>query len=194
MTHRILWLTLATGLLAACSSTTSFTDAELSQAATQGNGKAQYELAKRLASQPDYPNAMHWMQQAAEQSGPLAADQHVRANAAWQVGEWYQAGLGEPKNPALATQWWQRSARLGNSNASYQLGLMCQEQHQGKLVSECLDWFEKAAKQDHAEAQLILGQWYATQQGADEDAVKWLEKAAELGNRDAQYQLGKRYE
>ncbi|MGL4890200.1 MAG: DUF2950 family protein, partial [Aeromonas veronii] len=103
MTHRILWLTLATGLLAACSSTTSFTDAELSQAATQGNGKAQYELAKRLASQPDYPNAMHWMQQAAEQSGPLAADQQVRANAAWQVGVWYQAGLGEPKNPALAT-------------------------------------------------------------------------------------------
>ena len=59
----------------ACSSTTSLTDAELSNAATQGNGKAQYELAKRLASQPDYPNAMHWMQQAAEQSGPLAADE-----------------------------------------------------------------------------------------------------------------------
>lgn len=67
----------------ACSSTTSLTDAELSNAATQGNGKAQYELAKRLASQPDYPNAMHWMQQAAEQSGPLAADEQVRANAAW---------------------------------------------------------------------------------------------------------------
>ena len=85
---------------------------------------------------------MHWMQQAAEQSGPLAADQQIRASAAWQVGDWYQAGLGEPKNPALATQWWQRSARLGNTNASYRLGLMCQEQHQGKLVSECLDWFE----------------------------------------------------
>ena len=28
-------------------------------------------------------NAMHWMQQAAEQSGPLAADEQVRANAAW---------------------------------------------------------------------------------------------------------------
>ena len=67
----------------ACFSTTSLTDAELSNAATQGNGKAQYELAKRLASQPDYPNAMHWMQQAAEQSGPLAADEQVRANAAW---------------------------------------------------------------------------------------------------------------
>ena len=194
MTHRALWLALTASILTACSATAPRTDAELSQAAKQGDGRAQYELAKRLASQPNYPNAMHWMQQAAEQSGPLAADQQIRANAAWQVGDWYQAGLGEPKNPALAAQWWQRSARLGNTHASYRLGLMCQEQHQGKLVSECLDWFEKAAKQDHAEAQLILGQWYAKQQGADEDAVKWLEKAAELGNRDAQYQLGKRYE
>ncbi|MBR7629535.1 SEL1-like repeat protein [Aeromonas popoffii] len=196
MTNRILWLALAlaAGMLAACSSTTSLTDAELSQAATQGNGKAQYELAKRLAAQPDYPNAMHWMQQAAEQSGPLAADQQIRANAAWQVGDWYQAGLGEPKNPALANQWWQRSARLGNTHASYRLGVMCQEQHQGKLVSECLDWFEQAAKRDHAEAQLVLARWYSKQPGADADAVKWLEKAAELGNRDAQYLLGQRYE
>ncbi|MBR7627749.1 SEL1-like repeat protein [Aeromonas popoffii] len=193
MTHRALWLALAASMLAACSSTASLTDAELSQVAKQGDGRAQYKLAKRLATQPDYPNAMHWMQQAAEQSGPLAADQQIRANAAWQVGDWYQAGLGEPKNPALATQWWQRSARLGNTHASYRLGLMCQEQHQGKLVSECLDWFEQAAKRDHADAQLVLARWYSKQPRADTDAVKWLEQAAEQGNRDAQYLLGERY-
>lgn len=137
---------------------------------------------------------MHWMQQAAEQSGPLAADKELRASAAWQVGDWYQAGLGEPKNPALATQWWQRSARLGNTNANYRLGLVCQEQHEGKLVSECLDWFEQAAKRDHTEAQLSLARWYSKQPGADADAVKWLERAANLGNRDAQYLLGERYQ
>ncbi|QXB28232.1 sel1 repeat family protein [Aeromonas sp. FDAARGOS 1405] len=193
MTYRVLCLAVAVSVLAACSSTAPRTDAELSQAAKQGDGRAQYELARRLATQPDYPNAMHWMQQAAEQSGPLAADQQIRANAAWQVGDWYQAGLGEPKNPALATQWWQRSARLGNTHASYRLGVMCQEQHQGKLVSECLDWFEQAAKRDHADAQLVLARWYSTQPGADTDAVKWLERSAELGNRDAQYLLGERY-
>ncbi|WP_421178752.1 tetratricopeptide repeat protein [Aeromonas enteropelogenes] len=194
MTHRALLLALVASMLAACSSTAPRTDAELSQAAKQGDGRAQYELAKRLASQPDYPNAMHWMQQAAEQSGPLAADQQIRANAAWQVGDWYQAGLGEPKNPVLATQWWQRSSRLGNTNANYRLGLVCQEQHEGKLVSECLDWFEQAAKRDHTEAQLILARWYSKQPGADADAVKWLERAANLGNRDAQYLLGERYQ
>ncbi|PJG59335.1 tetratricopeptide repeat protein [Aeromonas cavernicola] len=193
MNVRILSLILATSGLVACS-TTPPTDTELAQGAAQGNGNAQYELAKRLAAKPDYPNAMHWMQQAAQSSGPEAAGQSVRANAAWQVGEWYRSGLGEPKNPALAEQWWQRAARLGNSQASYQLGLNCQQRYQGKLASECLDWFEQGARRDHAPSQLVLGQWYARQPGAEVDAIKWLEKAAELGNGDAQYQLGLRYE
>lgn len=76
MTHQALWLALAASMLAGCSSTAPRTDAELSQAAKQGDGLAQYELAKRLAKQPDYPNAMHWMQQASQQSGPLAVTVH----------------------------------------------------------------------------------------------------------------------
>ncbi|MUG31029.1 hypothetical protein FRN27_22245 [Aeromonas salmonicida] len=39
MTHRALWLALAASMLAACTSTTSFSDAELSQAAKQGDGR-----------------------------------------------------------------------------------------------------------------------------------------------------------
>lgn len=194
MTYRTLWLVLASHWLAACTATTSQTESELTQAARQGQGKAQYELAHRLAAKPDYPEAMRWMKQAAQQTGPLAADAQLRGKAALQVGSWYQAGLGEPKHPGLARQWWQRSAKLGNADASYQLGLDCRQRYKGKLVSECLDWFEQAAKREHAGAQLTLGGWYAGQAGADEDAVKWLEKAAEQGNRDAQFQLGSRYE
>ncbi|MFB3239724.1 tetratricopeptide repeat protein [Aeromonas salmonicida] len=194
MTYRALWLALASSWLTACTTTASLTESELSQTAQQGHGKAQYELAKRLAAKPDYPEAMRWMKQAAQQSGPLAADSDTRGEAALQVGRWYQSGLGEPKSPTLAKDWWQRAAKLGNREASYQLGMDCQLHHKGKLVSECLDWFEQAAKQDHAQAQLILGQWYAKQSGADTEAIKWLEKAAEQGNRDAQYQLGLRYE
>lgn len=194
MTYRTLCLVLASHWLAACSTTTPQTESDLFQAAQQGQGKAQYELANRLAAKPDYPEAMRWMKLAADQVGPLAADADIRGKAALQVGSWYQAGLGEPKNPVLAKQWWQRSAKLGNAEASYQLGQDCRQRHKGKLASECLDWLEQAAKRDHANAQLALGQWYAGQVGADEDAVKWLEKAAEQGNRDAQFQLGARYE
>ena len=182
-------------MLVGCANQLNYlSDTKLQNAAQQGQGKAQYELANRLAAKPDYPEAMRWMKQAADQVGPLAADADIRGKAALQVGSWYQAGLGEPKNPALARQWWQRSAKLGNSEASYQLGQECRQRHKGKLTSECLDWFEQAAKRDHGNAQLVLGQWYAGQAGADEEAVKWLEKAAEQGNRDAQFQLGTRYE
>lgn len=194
MVYRALLSILVSNMLIACTTTTSLTESELSQAAQQGQGKAQYELANRLAAKPDYPEAMRWMKQSADQTGPLAADVDIRGKAALQVGSWYQAGLGEPKNPRLAHEWWQRSAKLGNRDASYQLGKECQRQHQDKLVSVCLDWFEQAAKRDHAGAQLILGEWYASQPGADADAVQWLEKAAEQGNRDAQYRLGLRYE
>lgn len=101
---------LAVALLAGCATTSSsVSDVELAQEAKQGNGKAQYELAKRMAAQSDYPHAMHWMQQAASQSGPLAADNKVRGAAALQVGHWYQ------------------------------LGLFCRSEHQGKLASDCLD-------------------------------------------------------
>lgn len=194
MTYRTLCLVLASHWLAACSTTTPQTESDLFQAAQQGQGKAQYELANRLAAKPDYPEAMRWMKQAAEQAGLLAADADMRGKAALQVGNWYQAGLGEPKSPKQASGWWQRSAKLGNPDASYRLGMECRQQHKGKLANECLDWFEQAAKRDHASAQLILGQWYAGQAGSDEEAVKWLEKAAEQGNRDAQFQLGARYE
>jgi uncharacterized protein len=193
MNKKMSLLILSVSWLAGCA-TQSMTENELQQAAQQGQGKAQYELANRLAAKPDYPEAMRWMRLAVDQSGPLAADADIRGKAALQVGSWYQAGLGEPKNPKLAHDWWQRSAKLGNRDASYRLGVDCQQQHQGKLVSDCLNWFEQAAKQDHAEAQLILSQWYAKQPGADADAIEWLEKAAEQGNREAQYQLGLRYE
>ncbi len=175
-------------IVTGCSvNTLPVTEQQLLLASQQGQGKAQYELAKRLVTKPDYPEAMRWMKQAADQVGPLAADVDIRGRAALQVGSWYQAGLGEPKNPVLAKQWWQRSAKLGNGEASYQLGQECRQRHKGKLASECLDWFEQAAKRDHGNAQLVLGQWYAGQAGADEEAVKWLEKAAEQGNRDAQF-------
>ncbi len=153
-------------LMFGCSvSPVNVSESELTQAAQQGQGKAQYELANRLAAKPDYPEAMRWMKQAADQVGPLAADADIRGKAALQVGSWYQAGLGEPKNPVLAKQWWQRSAKLGNGEASYQLGQDCRQRHNGKLATECLDWFEQAAKRDHANAQLALGQWYAGQGG-----------------------------
>lgn len=181
-------------LLAGCTSQSSHvSDAELQTAAQQGQGQAQYELAERLAAKPDYPAAMGWMKRASE-LGTLNTDAELRGKAALQVGNWYQAGLGEPRNLTRAREWWQNAARLGNEEAGYQLGLDCQTRHGGKLVEECLDWLTPAAEEGHAQAQLLLGQWYATQPDGSEEALHWLTASAKRGDRQAQYQLGQRYE
>ncbi|PWC22097.1 MULTISPECIES: tetratricopeptide repeat protein [Brenneria] len=180
--------------LASCQTPlSSMSEAELLNAANRGNGEAQYQLANQLAARSQYADAMRWMRQAAERSQP-AAKRETRAAAALQVGDWYQAGLGEPKNGPQARRWWTLSSRLGNGEAGYRLGMDCQARNQGKLAAECIDAFETAASNDYAPAQLVVAQWHATRSGGEADAVAWLQKAADQGNRDAQYQLALRYE
>ncbi|MEH0833027.1 tetratricopeptide repeat protein [Pectobacterium cacticida] len=172
---------------------TSLPETELITLANRGNGEAQYYLAKTLAERARYTEAMQWMKKATERSG-LSGNQDVRGAAALQVGDWYQSGLGAPKNSPTARRWWAISSRLGNGEAGHRLGMDCQSQHQGKLVAACLHAFESAAANGYSPAQLIVAQWYAAHAGGEKEAVAWLQKAAELGNRDAQYQLARRYE
>ena len=57
-------------------------------------------------------------------------------------------------------------------------------------------WYQKAAEQGNAEAQVRLGEMYYWGQGVARDYKKakyWFQKAAEQGNAIAQYYLGKMY-
>ncbi|MEH2922779.1 tetratricopeptide repeat protein [Samsonia erythrinae] len=194
MKYRTLLVFLSAYWLASCQApVTSLSEADLAASANRGNGEAQYQLAKTLAKREQYTEAMQWMQKAADQSG-FSGSREIRAAAALQVGDWYQAGLGAPRNRAFARQWWTTSAKLGNGEAGYRLGMDCQIQHQGKLVASCLDAFESAADNGYSPAQLVVAQWYATRAGGDEESVVWLQKASEQDNRDAQYHLAQRYE
>ncbi len=61
-----------------------------------------------------------------------------------------------------------------------------------------LEWFKAAAKQGHAEAQLILSRIYFSGRPASfpldyNKGLKWLKVAAEQGYAEAQYQLAERY-
>ncbi|MFP1740578.1 tetratricopeptide repeat protein [Lonsdalea quercina] len=188
-------LLLTAGCLTACGTpVSSLSEQDLTRVASEGNGTAQYQLARRLAAKPDYPAAMRWMQKAAEQGGRLSASSDVRGAAALQVADWYQEGLGEPKNIPLAERWWHKSAYFGNSEANYRLGMQCKFRHQNTLAPECMDAFEAAAGKRHAGAQLAMAEWYAAHADSAKEAIRWFERSAEQGNRDAQYQLALRYE
>nr|WED69475.1 hypothetical protein PJ912_06485 [Pectobacterium colocasium] len=94
MKYKKLLIVLSACWLASCQApVTSLPEAELAASANRGNGEAQYQLAKTLAARSQYTEAMQWMQKASGLS-ELPGSQEMRAAAALQVGDWYQAGLG----------------------------------------------------------------------------------------------------
>ncbi|MGL4269019.1 MAG: SEL1-like repeat protein [Plesiomonas sp.] len=169
-------------------------DQQLLEYAQQGRGSAQYELANRLARQksPNYSGAMHWMKQVAG-GGVMAANTSTQSEAAAQVAQWYERGLGEPKDPVKAREWWQKSARLGNAEAAWHLAQLCQVKNNGKLVAECIDSLEQAAKGNVTAAQRELAFWYSQKPDASAEAMLWLTKSAQAGDRSAQSALASFY-
>lgn len=190
------WLLLCTTLLTACttSSTPMLSGKALEAAAAKGDVNAQYQLAQQLAQSDNFPQAMSLMQQVGNHATFSNEKQIQRGNAARQVGDWYEAGLGEPRNQSLALLWWQKASALGNAQASYRLAQMCQKKKGTGLNADCVEPFETAAKKGHPEAQLALAKWLTGKKGAEQQALQWLEKASAQSQPEAMYLLAMRYE
>jgi cell division septation protein DedD len=112
--------------------------------------------------------------------GAGAASADVKAGVdAWQAG-----------NFAAAIAQWRPLADAGDADAQYNLG---QAYKLGRGVPLDLraaqGWYEKAARQGHAQAQAILG-LILFQNGQRAAAVPWLRKGADSGDPRAQYVLG----
>ena len=113
--------------------------------------------------------------------------QFRQANAAYQAGNYQQAfHLMQP----LAQQGIIVSAQ-------HNLGLLY---FHGRGVAQnyqqAAAWFQKAANQGHADAQLFLASMYAEGIGVAQDrqqAAAWFQKAAEQGHAKAQVYLGSMY-
>jgi TPR repeat protein len=85
-------------------------------------------------------------------------------------------------------------AREGDAEAQYILG---QNYQNGIGVQsnkvEAANWYRRAAKQDHREAQNRLGLLLEADQRDDVGAAQWFAMSARQGNADAQYNLGHIY-
>jgi len=88
-------------------------------------------------------------------------------------------------------------AEKGGAEDQYTVGLM---RLRGDGVTqnyvEAMNWFERAARQNHAGAELNLGLLYKNGRGVLQDfstAGQWFERAARRGNAEAEYQLGTLY-
>jgi hypothetical protein len=89
------------------------------------------------------------------------------------------------------------SAKKGNQDAQYQIGLMFLEgQGVSASAEDAAYWFRKAAQNGHAASQFEIGYCFATGAGVQSDeriAAEWFWRAAEQGDPDAAFYLARMY-
>jgi TPR repeat protein len=96
-----------------------------------------------------------------------------------------------PNIPALSIE-----AESGNPKAQLELGEAYSESNDPEKLSLSAYWFEKAADQGSADAELRLAQAYGAGAGVTRDeksVLHWVEKAADDGQGEAQLLLGLYY-
>jgi len=137
----------------------------------------------------DYPNALKWAQESADQGAPDG--QEV-------LGLLYHEGQGVPQDYAEAAKWYRRAAEQGEAVAQRNLGfLYANGQGVPQDDAEAVKWFRLAAEQSNARAQHNLGAMYNTGQGVPQDyaeAAKWFRLAAEQGIPESKLILGLMYD
>ena len=100
-------------------------------------------------------------------------------------------GLGIPRDPSKAIEYYQRASELGNPVAAYNLGL----KHYTGTNGLPLDWtaaqryLTQAAEDGLVAAQHLLGQ-LRLDQGNGSEALAWFTRSAELGHVPSMYSLG----
>ncbi len=159
------------------------------QAAEQGNGGAQYELAMfqktgRNPVKQDVVQARRWFTRAAEQ-GNVAAQ--------YELGQMFDQGIGGDKSCKDAEKWLHRAAEKAHIEAMVQVGWMNLRGCGGeKNPAEAAKWLRQAAAKGSRDAQFSLGVLYFNGEGVAKDpreARKLLEAAAAKGHPSAKFYL-----
>jgi len=94
-------------------------------------------------------------------------------------------------SPAQETN--QSRAEGGNANAQFFVGLRYASGNQGADFAHAIEWYLKAANQNHILAQFNLGVMYSIGQGVlpnERQAEIWFYRAAHQQDPGAQYNLG----
>ena len=158
------------------------------QHAELGFAGAEMELAFRASKSGDDVAAVEWYRKAADQGF---------AEAQFNLGKMYSAGLGVGRNKKEAENWYRKAADQGFADAQCSLGEMLDASRSCKFSQEAVEWYRKAAEQGLADAQFNLGKMYASGSGVsknEKEAVHWFRKSAEQGLAEAQLGLGAMYD
>ncbi|MCF2856144.1 sel1 repeat family protein [Pseudoalteromonas sp. SMS1] len=133
-----------------------------------------------FGEQIDLEKAQTYYLQAAQQEDDIALNK---------LGIIYRDGLKVAVDNERALNYFKRSAELGLPDAMHNLGALNLALNQ---YSKGLVWLLRAAKQNHSESYILLGEYYASQNAdgaAQQEAFKWLQRAADDQLPEGMYQL-----
>ncbi len=154
-------------------------------AAEKGLLPAQYIMALHaLLEEKDPEQAFFWFKKAAD-ANDTQAQMYIAAA--------YLFGVGVKKNPEVAKRYYIAAARSGNSIAQCTLAESFLDSRQLANKKLGLIWLNKAVAQNNPEAQMRLGELYATGDTVPLDLVKAKELiglAVAQGYLPAVYQMG----
>ncbi len=107
-------------------------------------------------------------------------------DAMLRLGVMLKDGLGTPRDPVRAVEWFRKAADSGDVTAMFWLGV-CADRGLGgaRDPQEARRRFEAAAREGHAKAMLWLGSYLAEGKGGPADPVAardWFVKARDLGD------------
>ena len=157
----------------------------LKKAAENGNAEAQFELGRIYGNgegvPQDYQTAIVWLEKAAAQN-------HAKAQES--LGSIYANGVGVKQDFLTARNWYMKAAQNGLGSAQF---LMATMYRFGLFESEvdmdqAMVWYQKAAYQNVAPAQLALGKLAMRGKHVKQDdavALHWLMLAHANGSQGA---------
>lgn len=119
------------------------------------------------------------------------------APAQLRLGLLFQQGLGVPRSPRQAAQWFAQASQQGDVGGQYLLALAYQS-GEGVPASPAaaLAGFRRLAERGYAPAQYQVALAYAAGEGVERDeeqAVHWFERAANGGHPQAAKRLAQAY-
>lgn len=166
--------------------------------ANQSNPYADYELAKMyrdgIGTNTNTVEADKHFKCAFVGFSALEADSHDD-KLQYRLGQMLNTGIGTEKDVNAAIAYFEKSAKLGNVNAQYQLGKLWLETGTGDPL-QAVAWITKASDGGNAAAQYALAKFYRDGTHVEKNLQKAMELftlSAEQKNEFAAYQLGKLY-
>ncbi|MBR0596429.1 MobP3 family relaxase [Sinanaerobacter chloroacetimidivorans] len=165
--------------------------------AEQGNPYASYELAKMcrdgIGTKKNIEQSGMHFQDAFTGFFYLEQNSHDD-KLQYRLGQMLHTGIGTDKDDAMAEDYWERAAKLGNVNALFALGKLWLESETD--LEQAVAWITKAADAGNANAQYALAKLYRDGEYVQRNmnkAVNLFTLSAEQKNEFAAYQLGRIY-